>query len=71
MRSVHEGAGNAAIIEVLSKAMDLPYRLARDVWKFKTDTVFVRHNTLVQEAVGEELASLIAEGERGRHRSST
>ena len=65
------GAGNAAIIEVLSKAMDLPYRLARDVWKFKAGAVFVRHNTLVQEAVGEELASLIAEGERGRLRSST
>jgi hypothetical protein len=58
--------GNAAVIEVLSDRSRLPYRLARDLWKLKADSVFVRHNTLIQVAVGEELARLIAEGDRAR-----
>jgi hypothetical protein len=66
LSTVPLGSGQAAIIEVLNKPDNLPYRLARDVWKFKADSVFVRHNTLVQQAVGEELARLIAEGERAR-----
>jgi hypothetical protein len=56
----------AAVIEVLSRPEALPYKLAREVWKLQANSVFVRHNTLVEQAVGEELASLVAEGERAR-----
>lgn len=45
-----------------------PYRLARDIWKLKAGSVFVRHNTLVDVACGEELNVLIAEGDRARSR---
>jgi Schlafen, AlbA_2 len=58
--------GNAGLIEVLSDRKSLPYKLARDVWKLKAGSVFVRHNTLVEVASGEELTILIAEGDRAR-----
>jgi hypothetical protein len=59
--------GNAGLIEVLSERKSLPYKLKRDVWKLKAGSVFVRHNTLVEVASGEELNTLIAEGNRARN----
>jgi hypothetical protein len=56
--------GTAGLVEVMSDRASLPYQLARDVWKLKADSAFVRHNTLVVVATGEELATLVAEGER-------
>ena len=59
-------SGVAGLIEVLSNRRGLPYKLVRDIWKFKAGSVFVRHNTLVEIAAGDELASLVAEGEHAR-----
>ena len=56
--------GRAGLVEVFSVRASLPYKLARDVWKFQAGSIFVRHNTLVELATGDELASLVAEGER-------
>jgi hypothetical protein len=58
--------GNAGMIQVASDPAKLPYRLARDVWKLKAGSVFVRHNTLVAIAEGEELDYLISEGKAAR-----
>lgn len=58
--------GTAGIIEVISDRADLPYKLVRDVWKLKAESVFVRHNTLTALAEGAELATLLAEGQRAR-----
>jgi len=58
--------GTAGIIEVISDRADLPYKLARDAWKLKAGSIFVRHNTLTAVAEGEELTALLAEGQRAR-----
>ncbi len=58
--------GNAGLIEVLSDRAQLPYRLARQAWKYEADAVFVRHNTLVAVAEGGELETLVAEGQRAQ-----
>jgi hypothetical protein len=58
--------GNAAMVVVAREPAKVPYRLSRDVWKLKKDTIFVRHGTHISIPNDEELADLIAEGERAR-----
>jgi len=65
-RQIAMDGGTAGLIEVLSDPGDLPYTLSRDSWKLKANSAFVRHNTQVALAEGEELTRLVAEGERSR-----
>lgn len=58
--------GAAGLIEVLDDPPRLPYKLSRDVWKLRAGSVFVRHNTLVAVADGEELEALVGIGRRAR-----
>ena len=65
-RQIAMNGGTAGLIEVRSVPVDLPYKLSQGGWKLKANSVFVRHNTLVTLAEGEELDRLVAEGERSR-----
>jgi hypothetical protein len=58
--------GTAGLIEVFSDARDLPYKVNKDIGKYRADQVFVRHNTLVEEPSALELRYLIEEGRRAR-----
>lgn len=58
--------GTAGLIEVFSDARDLPYKVKKDIGKYRADQVFVRHNTLVEEPSALELRYLIEEGRRAR-----
>jgi hypothetical protein len=64
--TTHWEGGTAGLVEVLSNAQDLPYKVKKDIGKCRAGQVFVRHNTLVEEPSALELRYLIDEGRRAR-----
>ncbi len=58
--------GKAGLIEVFSDARDLPYKVNKNIGKYRAGQVFVRHNSLVEEPSALELRYLIDEGRRAR-----
>ena len=63
----HEsGRGPLGILEVHRDPALVPHRIKREAGKRHTGDVYVRHGSHIEKPTAEELAALIAEGERAR-----
>ena len=60
------GSGAVGVIEIGRDPTRLPHRLRRDGGKRHAMEIFVRHGSHIEQPTADELAALIAEGERAR-----
>jgi hypothetical protein len=59
--------GTAALIEVIRRSWEVPYRVKTAIHRLAVKDVFVRHGSQVEKPSPAELDALIEEGERARN----
>jgi hypothetical protein len=64
--TVPVSGGTAGVVVVKRDPAKVPYRISRDVWKLKANSVYVRHGTHTEAPTDQEVLDLVEEGDRAR-----